>query len=115
MMKQVEQLESVYRKCAEAYRVASEVGDAKAKEKNFHKLVSMSRQLRARGNEGEAALHRLMKDPSDAVLTWAAWQSLPFAEKEALKLLDAVSRKRGPIAFDAEMIAEAWRAGELDI
>lgn len=56
-----------------------------------------------------------MKDRSDAVARSAAFDSLPFAEVEALEVLDAIAKKAGPIALDAMMCAELWRAGELKV
>lgn len=73
------------------------------------------RRLRACGKQSEAALLRLMKDRSDAVAVWAAADSLLFAEVEALEVLDRIATKKGLIPFDARIIAEQWRAGELEI
>jgi hypothetical protein len=81
----------------------------------YDKLIAIDPKLRACGKHGEAVLRRLMKDRSDAVASWAATDSLPFAEAEGLAVLDSIAKKAGSIAFDAEMIAEKWRAGELKI
>lgn len=115
MNDQVNALETQYRKCAESFGVASVRGDAKAMNKNFDKLAAIGPKLRAYGEKGEAVLRRLMKDRSEAVASWAATDSLPFAEAEALEVLDAIATKNGPIPFSARMTAREWRAGELKI
>lgn len=115
MNNQIDALESEYRKCAEAFGAASVRGDARAKNRNFDRLAAIRPKLRACGEQGQAILRRLMKDRSDAVATWAATDSLPFAEAEALEVLDTVAKKYGPIPFSAMMTAKQWRAGELKI
>jgi hypothetical protein len=115
MSHRIDTLESNYRKYAEAYGKAVERSDAKATNKNFDKLSAIRLKLKACRQQGKAVLCRLMKDRSDAIATCAAADSLPFAEAEALKVLDAIGKKTGLIAFDAEMTAEQWRAGELEI
>jgi hypothetical protein len=108
-------LESKYRKYAESFGAAVEQCDVKATNRNLEKLVAVGPKLRACGEQGEAVLRRLMKDTSDAVAISAATDCLPFAEADALEVLDAMARKTGAIAFDAEMTARQWRAGELEI
>jgi hypothetical protein len=115
MSKQIGALEAEYRTCAEAYGAAVILGDAKATTRNYDKLIAIGPKLRAYGTLGQAVLRRLMKNPSDAVASWAATDSLPFAEADGLIVLDAIAKKTGSIAFDAEMTAEQWRAGELKI
>lgn len=111
----IESLESEYRRCGESFSAAAKLGDAKESDRSFKKRATIRRELRALGKQGEAVLRRLMKDRSDAVSVWAATDSLVFAEREALEVLDSIARKKGLIAFDAKIIAEQWRAGELKI
>jgi hypothetical protein len=113
MPNQIDALESKYRKYADASTAAILRGDAKTANRNFDKLVAIAPKLKAFGAEGEAVLRRLMKDASDAVATSAAFDCLPFAEAEALEVLDAIARKAGIAALDAKMIAKEWRAGRL--
>lgn len=113
MIDKLDVLESEYRKYAEAFGKAAERYDAKATNRNFDKLAVVRLELKACGKKGEAVLRRLIKDRSDSISKCAAVDSLPFAEAEALKVLDAIGKKTGPIALDAEMTAELWRAGEL--
>lgn len=113
MNNQLESLESSYRECGESFSAAVKLGDAELCNKNFKKRAAICKELKACGEQGEMALRRLMKDRSDAVAVWAATDSLLFAEEEALGVLDSIARKKGLIAFDARVIAEQWRSGEL--
>lgn len=111
----IDALESEYRKYAEAFGKASELGDSKATNRNYAKLAVVRVRLKKSGKIGEAILRRLMNDRSSAIAKCAAADSLPFAEAEALKVLDSIGKKTGSIALDAEMTAELWRAGKLKI
>lgn len=111
----IEALESEYRECGEAFGEAVKLGDPAASNKNFRKRAAIVQKLRTCGKQGESVLRRLMKDRSDAVAVWAATDSLLFAEVDALKVLDRIASKKGLIPFDARIIAEQWRAGELKI
>ena len=113
MANQIEALEAKYRKYAEASTEAIRQGDAKTANRNFDKLKAVVPKLKAFGPQSEVVLRRLMKDPSDAVATSAAFDCLPFAETEALKVLDTIGGKGGIVAFNAKMIAKEWRSGEL--
>jgi hypothetical protein len=108
-------LESEYRKYAEALGKAAERRDVKATNRNFDKLAMVRPKLKACGKQGEVVLRRLMTDRSDAIAMRAAVDSLPFAEAEALTVLDALGKKAGLIALDAGMTAELWRAGKLKL
>lgn len=113
MTNQIRALEVEYRKCAEVIGKASVLGDAKTINWNYDKLAVIGAKLKAYGEQGQAILHRLMKDSSDAVASLAAIDSLFFAEAEGLEVLDSIAEKHGPIAFNARITARQWRAGEL--
>jgi hypothetical protein len=115
MSETIEILESKYRELAEAHGEATQRGDHKAANKNHDGLVALVPKLRALGDKGEAALIGLMNDSSEAVACWAATHCLPFAELAALGVLDTLAKKTGPIGFDARMVAEMWRSGQLVI
>jgi len=115
MGNQIDALELKYRKYAEAYGAAAVRGDVRATNRNYDKLAEIRRKLRSCGEQRKVVLRRLMRDSSYAIAMSAAFDSLPFAETEALKILDVIAKKAGPIAFDAMMSAKLWRAGELKI
>lgn len=106
-------LEEKYRQYASAHGEATERGDYKQANKNYHKLYEVLLQLQACGEEGESALRRLMNDSYDPVVCWAATHSLSFAEADAIRVLKELSQKKGIIAFGAEMVLQQWEKGEL--
>lgn len=115
MSQDVELLEGKFRQYAEAHGAASEQGDYKTANRNYDKLLGIVAKLRVHGAQGEAALRRLMKDRSDAVAAFAATRSLPFAEADALEVLEAIARKAGAVGFNAEMVIKEWKGGRLVI
>ena len=106
-------IEFEYQKYAQAFGDASERFDAKATNRNFRKLAAIRAKIKVSGKEGEGVLRRLMKDRSNAVAKCAAADSLHFAEVEALAVLDAIGKKTGAIALDAQIVAELWRSGKF--
>jgi hypothetical protein len=44
---------------------------------------------------------------------WAAFHALEFAPKEAVPVLEALSKSRGISGFDAEITLKEWRKGTL--
>lgn len=111
----MENLEDKCRKYAEDHATASKNGDYREANRNYDKLTKLLSELRVTHDKGEEILRRLMKDRSDAVSMWAATQSLPIAEKEALAILEAVSARGGIIGFNAEMVISEWKSGRLTI
>lgn len=108
-------LEAEYRELAQVHGGAFQKGNYKIANISHDKLFEIFRELRSKGVEGEAVLRRLMRDPSISIASWAATHSLPFAESEALEVLDALAQQGGIIAFSAEIAAKQWRAGKLKI
>jgi hypothetical protein len=115
MMDNVEALESKYREYAKDYGAAYTSGDYRTTNRNHAKLAALLPELRATGEQGEAILHRLMRDRSDIIAMWAATHSLPFAEREAIATLDAIARRGGIIGHSAKMVIKEWQAGRLVI
>lgn len=115
MIGNTEALEANYRTCAEAYGAAYMRGDHKVTNRNYDKLTVLVAKLRTCGEKGEAILRRLMKDESDAIAMCAATHSLPFAERDALDVLDSIARRGGVIGFSAETTVKEWKSGRLTI
>jgi hypothetical protein len=112
---EITQLEQQYRSYAEAHGVASQKGDYKSANKNHDKLMGVLAAIRKVGSEGEAALVRLSNDPNQALSCWAATHSLPFNEVAALKILEQLSERAGPVGFDAKMVVQQWKSGQITI
>ncbi len=113
MSKTIDTLKTEYRDLAFAHGQATNAGDHKAANRNHDKLVALVPKIRAFGSEGHAALLALLKDQDDAVVCWAATHVLPFDEKQATAVLDDLSKKRGPMGFNAKMVLQQWRKGQL--
>lgn len=113
MSEMINTLIKEYREHAEAHGKATLTGDHKAANRSHDKLVALVPKIRNLGHTGEAALLTLTKDASDAVVCWAATHSLRFSESPALAALEGLSKKTGPIAFSAKMVAQQWMKGEL--
>ena len=110
-----ETLETKYRKYADVHGAGFIEGDSKAANRNYDKLAALLPTLRATSDRGEEILRRLMKDPSDAVATWAATHCLPISEEEALSTLRAIAGRGGIIGFSAETVIKEWKSGRLMI
>jgi hypothetical protein len=82
---------------------------------HFDKMIAAVKQIRLHGDEGTAALIQLMSDNDDSVAASAATYCLPCVPDEALKVLSAVAAKEGMIAFDARMVIQEWRKGNLKL
>ena len=112
---EITQLEQQYRSYAEAHGAATQKGDYKSANKNHDKLMVVLAAIRKVGSEGESALVRLSNDPNEAVSCWAATHSLPFDEVAALKVLERLSERTGPMGFNAKMVVQQWKSGQLTI
>ena len=113
--KDIQTLESDYRDLAEAHGAATQRGDYKAANKSYGKLIAVLAKIRVKGKDGEASLLNLVRDQNESVPCWAATHSLPFAESSALAVLEALALRVGPIAFDAKMVVQQWKKGQLVI
>ena len=115
MSDMIETLIAKYREYAEAHGKATRNGNCKNANICYDKLIVLVPRIRAFGNQGEAALLELVDDSDDAVACWAATHSLRFCESRALVVLDKLSKKSGPIGFDAKMVIRQWKKKELNI
>jgi len=111
----IAKLKTEYRECAVAQGKATLNGDYEAANLSHDKLLSLLPVIRASGPEGDAALLELITDSNDAVACWSATHALPFDETRALKVLERISKKAGPIGFNAKMVIQQWKKGELKI
>lgn len=115
MLASMEELESDYRRFAEEHGAATQRGDHRCANSSYKSLIAIVRKIRERQQDGETILIRLMRDENLSVACWAATHCLPFAEIEALSVLDALARTHGIIGFGAKMTAQQWRSGQLVI
>jgi hypothetical protein len=110
----VAELSSMYEEAATTQWQELQAANAKAANAQYKRVVSIWKELRSRGKEGQAALSMLMASSNPHVRVWAASHVLEFdpgpAEAELARLAD------GPpsiVRLDAEMTLKQWRAGKL--
>ncbi len=67
------------------------------------------------GSAGEKAIAMLMDHESLAVRCWAARKCLfiPDCEAKAKATIEAIAKGGGMTGFEAEMLLEVWKEGEL--
>jgi hypothetical protein len=97
------------------YRQATDgTSSAKPKEANkWHgKMHGAYKKLRE-SSEGQAAIVRLVEDPSPHVRCWAAAHSLAWQPELAKAALTQLREARGPCSFDAEMTLKQFEKGLL--
>ena len=114
-MNQESLLEEEYREAAERHGTNTISGDYKKTNKAYDDLVKVLHRMRQLDDRGESILLRAAQDHTNSVACWAATHLLPLSEQEAIKVLERIASGQGPIAFDAEMVLEEWRAGRLTV
>lgn len=112
---EITDLEQQYRSFAEAHGAATQKGDYKSANKNHDELMEVLASIRKAGSEGQAVLTRLAGDSNEAVACWAATHCLPFDEVAALSVLAPLSEQPGPMGFNAKMVLQQWKNGQLTI
>jgi len=113
MNESIGRLVKEYREAALAHGKATIEGDYKSANLNHDKLVALLLKIRESGGLGQAALLALAEDQDQAVACWAATHSLKFDEERALAILNKLSEKLGPMGFNAKMVIQQWKKGQL--
>jgi len=115
MSDQIVELKTEYRNAAFIHGQATSIGDSKTANKSHDELIETLKKMRTCGKDGELALLSLTEDKDDFVAGWAATHILSFDEKYALNVLDKLSKKSGIAGFDAKMVIQEWKKGNLNI
>ena len=103
-----------YRKAAAERANAVAVGRHRVANRNYDLIVSIARELRSRGRDGECALEQMLEHESLEVRVWAAFHCLPFAATAAEQVLkEAAEGPPSPTRLEAEMTLSEWKAGRL--
>ncbi len=110
----IEELCTTYEEAATLQWQAIQGGTSRAANAQYKRLVAAWKELRSRGEEGQAALLRLMHSSNPHVRGWAASHVLEFdpAAAEA-ELTQLANGPPSPVRLDAEMTLREWRAGRL--
>lgn len=104
-----------YKLHAENHGKATLDGDSELANLSYDEIVKCLQQIRQFGIEGDIALLSLTEDENQSVRCWAASHSLRFDKHKAKKVLKRLSKERGIIAFDAEMVLKEWKKGRLEL
>ncbi|MBK1814898.1 hypothetical protein JIN84_04680 [Luteolibacter yonseiensis] len=111
----IDEIKIAYRMHATAHGKATMTGDYKAANRSHDELVALVPVMRSFGEAGTAALRELTEDADEAVVCWSATHLLASDEGKALGALEPLARKPGPIGFNAKMVIQQWKKGELPL
>ena len=102
-----------YIAAAMAHHTATKDGNYRSANASADTLVDCCAEILGDSGFGSSALMVLMRHKEPCVRIWAARDSLPFSENEAVEVLKALSGRSDLIGFDAEMVLREWKAGRL--
>ncbi|PTL81285.1 DUF2019 domain-containing protein [Vitiosangium sp. GDMCC 1.1324] len=106
-------IERVRTLSAERWR-AIYAGRPKDGNRMYDLLVTIHKELRARGIEAQHQLLGLLDDPDPGTRCWAATSVLEFAPSEGERVLTELAKHAdGLVGFSAEWTLEKWKAGTL--
>lgn len=110
----VHELSALYEEAAIRHGAASLNGEHRVANAQYKRLLAAWMELRSRGEEGRAALLRLMNEGTPPVQVWAASHVLEFGPAAAEAKLEQLAKGAPGLArHDAEMTLKEWRAGNL--
>ena len=112
----LEELLAAYRIAAIAHTKGNDQGTPKLTNDAADRLAAIYRELRRRGPEALRTLSRYLDDIHPGVRCWTASHVLLDTDTErAEKVLRKISEQySGALGFNAQMILELWRKGELE-
>jgi hypothetical protein len=115
MNKELDTLIAVYKENASKHGKAIVEGDYNLANESHDLLIQVLIEIRKHDEEGAIALASIIQDKDDSVKCWAATHSLSYDQDKSEKALLDLSEKKGPIAFNAEMVLSEWKKGTLEI
>lgn len=95
------------------YGKAQEEGNFKEVNKNAEKIQIIRKELKKGSEIYLEQLESLLNHDNDYVRLKASFDLLSIQSKKAENELVELSRKRGLIGFEAEMILQEWEKGNL--
>jgi len=110
-MKDIKDLIEEYRKAAILHGEATEEGDYKLANKQHSKLTKIYKILEKDNELQEKVLGQLLKDENIYISSWAAAHclGLNIYVDEAVNVLKEISKRKGFVGFNAEMILRIWK------
>ena len=94
---------------------ATNKGDHKKANKCYEKLIEAYLQIRNSGENWIDEFIELLLHENDSVKCWSATHLLKYREQEAIKTLKELNTGKGITSFDAEMVLEEWKKGNLKL
>lgn len=110
----LEELASAFKEAAREHGRATEAGDHRKTRMLYKQIAALSKEIKARGEEGAGALVELLGDENVSVRLWAAGDVLFIEPSRAEAELERIAK--GPptlVSLDAETTLEEWRAGNF--
>jgi len=101
----------IFKEAAKIHGEATEVGDYKLGNKNYHLIFKVITYLKE--TDQIALLIQLLDDTNLSVRIWAAAYLLPINEERALEALNEASKGNGIIPFNAKVTIDEWKKGHL--
>jgi hypothetical protein len=94
-----------------------EEGDPKKSNESHDRLISAIREIRKRKDRGRSFLLDNLTSSYENVRLWCAFHLLPIEPELALSEIDrlAARAKSSVVGFNAEVTANEWRKGTLDV
>ncbi len=92
---------------------ATRTGDFKKTNKHHDELLIALNELLNLGGEGNKLLLSLLQHKNESVSLWAASHALKIDEKQAKAKLKEVMDSSSFFNFDAEMVLQEWKTGNL--
>lgn len=92
---------------------ALEEGNSKKANKQFDKIRKIEKELKLDSDLYVKYFEPLLEHENDYVKVNAAYSLLPLTTKKSEKVLAELSKKRGLMAFEAEMTLQEWKKGNL--
>jgi len=108
------ELATEYEKAASLYGEAVEGGSAKTTNKQYDILQKLEQELKKRRADGRAAVLGLLSHGDRGIRLCAASVALDFAPEQAESVLEALSDGKGTISFNAKMLLQEWRKGNIE-
>ena len=112
-MVDVDDLVKQFVDAAERHGSGMEQGNSNSTNCAYDDLVEITVAIKEKSSDGLRALTPLLRHASPSVRKCAAFRLLMLCTDEAVAVLEEVANESSYVGFDAEMILEEWRKGNL--
>lgn len=88
-------------------------GDSKNANKQFRILIKIENDLKSKQEYGREKLLPYLEHPNEYVRLHTASIVIPISPEKARDVLAELAKRRGTVAFTAEMTLSEWEKGNL--